>query len=307
MRRSSVPKLYPAWILGMMNLIALSTGQGMLHATPAPACNSPHAHELDFWVGDWDVFDSPAATKSVAHVRVERILGACALREDYEDSTGLKGQSLSLYDQTRGLWHQSWVTNRGQLLTLEGTLKGETLTLNGVDRTTPEGTPRQIRATWTPLRHGVHETAVRSVDGGKTWAPWFDLMFRPRSTGDSDDQDQVAALDTEYQAAVKNNDATTMDRLLAADFMLIVGTGTPFTKSELLDEARSGRVHYEHQESTRRRVRVWGDTAVVTALLHASGVTEGKAFDKTLWFSDTYIRTSSGWKYVFGQASLPLP
>lgn len=26
-----------------------------------------------------------------------------------------------------------------------------------------------------------------------------------------------------------------------------------------------------------------------------------------LWFSDVYVRTASGWRYVFGQASLPLP
>lgn len=26
-----------------------------------------------------------------------------------------------------------------------------------------------------------------------------------------------------------------------------------------------------------------------------------------LWFSDTYVRSRSGWKYVFGQSSIPLP
>jgi len=37
------------------------------------------------------------------------------------------------------------------------------------------------------------------------------------------------------------------------------------------------------------------------------GVRKGQAFDRKLWFSDTYVRTKSGWRYVFGQASLPLP
>jgi hypothetical protein len=31
------------------------------------------------------------------------------------------------------------------------------------------------------------------------------------------------------------------------------------------------------------------------------------AFERKLWFSDTYVRTAGGWKYVLGQASLPLP
>lgn len=89
----------------------------------------------------------------------------------------------------------------------------------------------------------------------------------------------VAALDTEYQAAVKNNDAAAMDRILAEDFVLVTGLGKTFTKADLLEEARSKRMVYEHQEDSAQKVRVWGDTAVVTALLWARGTEEGKPFD----------------------------
>jgi ketosteroid isomerase-like protein len=122
-----------------------------------------------------------------------------------------------------------------------------------------------------------------------------------------DDQQAVAALDTQYQAAVEKNDAPTMDRILADDFILVVGSGKTFTKGDLLKETRGGNVVYEHQSDTQQTVRVWGDTAVVTAKLWEKGTQDGKPFDKTLWFSDTYVRTPKGWRYVFGQASLPLP
>ena len=75
----------------------------------------------------------------------------------------------------------------------------------------------------------------------------------------------------------------------------------------MLREARGGRTIYEHQDDTLQTVRVWENTAVVTAKLHAKGTEDGKAFEYTLWFSDTYVRTPAGWRYVFGQASLPLP
>jgi ketosteroid isomerase-like protein len=117
----------------------------------------------------------------------------------------------------------------------------------------------------------------------------------------------VAALDTEYQAAVKRNDAAAMDRILADDFVLVTGRGDAFTKADLLRDARNMTSIYEHQEDTQQKVRVWGDTAVVTARLWLKGTREGQPFDRTLWFSDTYVRTRSGWRYVFGQASLPLP
>jgi ketosteroid isomerase-like protein/quinol monooxygenase YgiN len=123
----------------------------------------------------------------------------------------------------------------------------------------------------------------------------------------SDDEKIVAALDTQFQAAVKNNDAATMDRILADNFVLVTGRGKTQNKADLLKEARSKAIIYEHQEDSNRTVRVWEDTAVVTALLWAKGTEEGKPFEYKLWFSDTYVRTPTGWRYAFAQASLPLP
>jgi ketosteroid isomerase-like protein len=127
------------------------------------------------------------------------------------------------------------------------------------------------------------------------------------SSSSADDAVTVAALDTAYQAAVKANDAAGMDRILADDFVLVTGRGQTFTKADLLREARNKSTVYEHQEDTQQKVRVWGDTAVVTALLWIKGTSENKPTERKLWFSDTYVRTPSGWRYVFGQASLPLP
>jgi uncharacterized protein (TIGR02246 family) len=127
----------------------------------------------------------------------------------------------------------------------------------------------------------------------------------------SSDEDAkiVAALDTKYQAAVKSNDAATMDQILADDFVLVNGRGKVSSKADLIESARKKEVTYERQdeESGTQKVRVWGDTAVVTALLWIKAVQAGKPIEYKLWFSDTYVRTPAGWRYVFGQASLPLP
>jgi ketosteroid isomerase-like protein len=123
----------------------------------------------------------------------------------------------------------------------------------------------------------------------------------------AEDARTVAALDTQYQAAVKANDAATMGRILVDDFVLVTGRGKTYGKADLLEEARGKSTVYEHQEELQQKVRVWGDTAVVTALLWVKGTREGQPIDYKLWFSDTYVRTASGWRYVFGQASIPLP
>jgi len=128
------------------------------------------------------------------------------------------------------------------------------------------------------------------------------LVGRKVSAADGD-RKAVAALDTEYQAAVKKNDAATMDRILADDFVLVTASGKTYTKADFLNDARGGRTVYEHQEDTMQTVRVWGDAAAVTARLWEKGSDDGHAFDHTLWFSDIYVRTPAGWRYVFGQSA----
>lgn len=127
------------------------------------------------------------------------------------------------------------------------------------------------------------------------------------TSADSEDAKIVAALDTEYQAAVEANDAEAMGRILADDMVLVTGVGEVVTRAKLLDEARGGVTRYHHQYDTDQTVRVWGDTAVITALLWAKGTTETRPFEYRVWFSDTYVRTETGWRYALGQASTRLP
>ncbi|HEX6661495.1 MAG TPA: nuclear transport factor 2 family protein [Sphingomicrobium sp.] len=123
------------------------------------------------------------------------------------------------------------------------------------------------------------------------------------------DEELISALDLEFQRAVKANDARTMDRILHDQYYLVLGNGTVVSRQELIEEARSRRIDYEVQDEVpgTQRVRIWGDTGVVTAKLKIKGRRDGQVFTRTLWFSDTYVRTAEGWKYAFAQASLPLP
>jgi len=123
----------------------------------------------------------------------------------------------------------------------------------------------------------------------------------------ADDQRVVAALDNKYQKAVEKNDAKTMAEILADDYILVEGDGKRSKKADLVDDAKSGRTHYQHQEDSQRSVVVYGDTAVVTALLWAKGIEDGVRVDYKQWFTDVYVRTPNGWRYFYGQASLSLP
>lgn len=137
------------------------------------------------------------------------------------------------------------------------------------------------------------------------------LMAGAAYASPDEDRATVAALDTAYQAAVERNDAETMAQILHPDMILVVGRGAVYTREDVIRAARERDFEYEHQveDEGTQVVRLYGgDTAIVTARLWLKGVTrEGEAFDRRLWFSDTYVRTPEGWRYAFGQSSISLP
>ncbi len=143
----------------------------------APCTDAAH-HQFDFFAGDWDTYDVGDTVHVTARNRVTPMVGGCALREVYEQGDGLVGESFSTYDAARRVWHQSWVTNRGSLLLMDGRLENGRMVLTGADRPV-NGAASIVRVSWTPIAPAVRETCERSTDGGRTWTPVFDIIFRP--------------------------------------------------------------------------------------------------------------------------------
>lgn len=178
---NSMARWFQAGIVLVVALLACRhmAASGVSPAESAIAASCLPYRDFDFWVGDWDVFEvgGPSVARSikVARARVDLILDGCVLHEDYQGADGHKGQSFTIYDGTRKVWHQSWVTNRGELLLIEGRIEQGAMVLSGEDRAKSS----LVRGAWRPEHGDVRETAVISSDGGKTWKPWFDLVFRP--------------------------------------------------------------------------------------------------------------------------------
>ncbi len=145
--------------------------------TSSPECSATEYHQLDFWIGDWDVFetDTPGGP-SIARAHVDPIAQGCAIHELYEQHDGLIGDSILSYDPVRRQWQQTWVTNRGSIMVIVGNFKDGVLVLEG-EVHLKTGKSVMQRITWKTQGKGVRESAVLSKDGGKTWAPAFDLLF----------------------------------------------------------------------------------------------------------------------------------
>jgi hypothetical protein len=168
------------WIYLSLLMGSISGLRGLAlasEAAPSKPCSTPEYRQFDFWIGDWDAFDIDAPSKVVARTHVNQILDGCVLLEDYQGVDGHHGQSFTIYDASKKVWRQSWVTNRGESLIIEGGWQDGAIVLSGSDRVA--GRERLVRGTWKPEGNSVRETAVTSTDGGKNWTQWFDIVFRP--------------------------------------------------------------------------------------------------------------------------------
>lgn len=118
-----------------------------------------------------------------------------------------------------------------------------------------------------------------------------------------DDTEQLIATDKAMQRAFVDRDVATLTDIFTDDYILIVSSGTEYTKAKILADLASPDVRWEINETSGWQVRVHGDTAMVVATLHQKGVDHGKPFDSNVKFSDTYVRENGKWRNVHGHAS----
>jgi hypothetical protein len=161
--------------LHLLAAIAVLSPSLAAAATPAPQpnCDAAVRRQFDFWVGDWSV---AVGGQHAGDNRIDKILGGCALLENWTGAGGMSGKSLNFYDPVREQWHQTWVDDRGGSLGLDGTFTGGNMVLSGKkqDKT---GKTTLNRITWTALPSGQVRQVWETSSDGKSWTLVFDGLY----------------------------------------------------------------------------------------------------------------------------------
>ena len=153
-------------------------------APPGPpqrqTCSEAEHRQLDFWVGEWRVFQASNG-QEVASSSITKVADGCGIHEHYTapgaPGGAYEGLSYSGWNRRDGKWHQFYVDVNGNATWFTGQLEGTVLALYA-----PTAQPGgQQRMSYTPNADGsVNQTGVISTDGGKTWQPGYDYVYRRR-------------------------------------------------------------------------------------------------------------------------------
>jgi ketosteroid isomerase-like protein len=99
------------------------------------------------------------------------------------------------------------------------------------------------------------------------------------------------------------NDADTIGNYMADDWTIIGTDGSVGDKATFLELVRSGALTHDVMESHDLNVRVYGDTAVVTARGVSGGKYQGEPFYLVERASCVFVRQEGQWKCVLTHLS----
>ena len=142
------------------------------------ACAASEFHELDFWIGEWEVFRGEDGPKS-ADVLIEPVLAGCGLHEIWTGGQpGGDGRGMATYNKRTGNWHYFWISAGGSMSEWAGKLLDGTEMRFVREQLDPDGRTRLRHWSLIDLPDGrVRELSLASLDGGRTWETEYDLYW----------------------------------------------------------------------------------------------------------------------------------
>lgn len=93
-------------------LLIIVSCQIFAQQQPQPCSAEPHTHDFDFWIGEWDVYQTGTKT-IVGHSVVQSISGGCGILENWTATNGSSGKSINYYNPATGKWEQDWIGSGG--------------------------------------------------------------------------------------------------------------------------------------------------------------------------------------------------
>ena len=156
--------------------------QTLLNATVRDAM-PPEQHQLDFWIGEWDVYGRDGTKLGENSIGLRD--GAWVIDESWTGAGGGTGRSINYYDPAEKLWKQVWVSG-GSVLEMGGRFEDGAMRFTGVNKYRG-GATAEHHTTLTPLDGSrVRQLIEESTDGGETWAMKFDGIYVPRGEAPPD-------------------------------------------------------------------------------------------------------------------------
>jgi tetratricopeptide (TPR) repeat protein len=145
-----------------------------------PCMSDPHAREFDFWIGEWDVYQTGTKIYQ-GHSLIQMVAGGCAILENW-DSQNSTGKSINFIEPVTNKWKQSWAGSYASGIQefVNGRYEDSAMRFD-FEYTNPQGNKTIGRFVfYNQGPDQVRQFNETSTDGGKTWTTSYDFTYKRR-------------------------------------------------------------------------------------------------------------------------------
>jgi len=121
----------------------------------------------------------------------------------------------------------------------------------------------------------------------------------------SDANAKIMALENKWNEAYLKAEIAALNSLLADDFIITVEDGSTYSKPGYIAHAGDANVKVEVAEISDVRVRMHGNTAVVTGAYHERGTSKGKPYEYHDRYTDIWQSSGGNWQLIASHFSVP--
>ena len=111
-------------------------------------------------------------------------------------------------------------------------------------------------------------------------------------------EQELLTLEKAFAEAIVKNDLEGIGRLVTDDWIIIDPNGEIVDRSRFFEVVKSGGLAHDMMASEDFRVRVYGDTAVVTGVTRTRGKFMGQEFSTRERATDVFVKRDGRWQCV---------
>ena len=125
------------------------------------------------------------------------------------------------------------------------------------------------------------------------------------SAQEKSDADQVRALDIKLTEAYKQRQFDLLASMLDEDFVITFEDGDVYSKTGYISYSAASTTQVDVAEMSEIKVRVHGNTAILTGVYHERGKDNGEPYDYRDRFTDVWMKTGGKWRMIASHYAVP--
>ncbi len=125
------------------------------------------------------------------------------------------------------------------------------------------------------------------------------------SAQEKSDAATIRALELKWTESYKQHNIDILSSLLAEDFVITIEDGNVYSKAGYISHSADPSTKVQVAELSDLKVRLHGDTAVVTGAYHEKGESNGKPYEYHDRLTDIWMKVGGKWQVVASQYSIP--